>query len=181
VQLDVQDPQFEVFLQRLLELGQQGLDSADPLDYARRWQRDPFPGFAPRRVLMQEGIGDQLVSNDSTEALAAAGGLVAQRAMSNPAGVSGLWRFDPPGGHGIFSRSDVREQAFRFLGSGGTVILAEGCRSSDECLAGVDHCVPPGVVSGVAAPCTGDADCGTGVCVVGGCYDSLGSCVANPQ
>jgi dienelactone hydrolase len=124
-QLDLQSPDFEVFLARMLALGQQALDPADPLDFARRWRREPFPGFAPRRVLMQEGIGDLLVSNESTEALAAAGGLEAQRAGEDPAGASGLWRFDPPGGHGIFSRADVRAQAFEFLASGGTRIVAE--------------------------------------------------------
>ena len=122
--LDVNSPEFEVFRQRLLEIGQQALDPADPLDYARRWYREPFSGYLPRRVLMQEGIGDQLVANDSTEALAAAGGLSANQPMSDPAGVSGLWRFDPPGGHGIFGRADVRAQAIHFLASHGTEIIA---------------------------------------------------------
>ena len=121
-QLSAISPDFETFLQRMLELGQQALDPADPLDYARRWRLDPFPGFMPRRVLMQEGIGDLLVSNASTEALAAAGGLAGDVPMSDSAGVSGLWRFDPPGGHDIFSRSDVRGQAFQFLASNGTEI-----------------------------------------------------------
>jgi dienelactone hydrolase len=122
--LDVASPEFETFLQRMLALGQQALDPADPLDYARRWHLDPFAGFAPRRVLMQEGIGDLLVSNDSTEALAAAGGLIGDVAMSDPAGVSGLWRFEPPGGHNIFARPDVREQAIHYLASNGTEIVA---------------------------------------------------------
>ena len=122
-ELDVNSAEFETFRQRLLELGQQALDPADPLDYARRWSIEPFEGFTPRRVLIQEGIGDQLVDNASTEALAAAGGLVANQPMSDPDGVSGLWRFDPPGGHGIFgSRADVRHQALRFLASQGTEI-----------------------------------------------------------
>jgi hypothetical protein len=99
------------------------MDSVDGLNYARRWFLDPFPGSAPHRVLLQEGIGDQLVDNESTEALAAAGGLVANTPVSDPAGVSGLWRFDPPGGHGILARPDVREQALRFLASGGTEII----------------------------------------------------------
>jgi dienelactone hydrolase len=122
-ELAVNSPEFETFRQRLLELGQQALDPADPLDYARRWSTEPFAGFTPRRVLIQEGIGDQLVDNASTEALAAAGGLAANQAMSDPGGVSGLWRFDPPGGHGIFGREDVRRQALRFLSSGGTEII----------------------------------------------------------
>ena len=56
--------------------GQQALDPGDPLNFARRWRTAPYPGFAARRVLMQEGIGDNLVANDSTEALAIAGGPV---------------------------------------------------------------------------------------------------------
>ena len=121
--LDAQSPEFEIFLQRMLALGQQALDPADPLDFARRWRIAPYPGFAPRRVLMQEGIGDTLVSNASTEALAIAGGLEANRAMEDADGVAGLWRFDPPGGHGIFGRSDVRGQALEFLRSRGTRII----------------------------------------------------------
>jgi dienelactone hydrolase len=121
--LDVQSPEFEVFLQRSLELGQQALDPADGLNYARYWNLEPLPGFVPRRVLMQEGIGDLLVSNESTEALAAAGGLVADTPQSSAAGVSGLWRFDPPGGHGILARADVRAQAVIFLATRGTVIV----------------------------------------------------------
>jgi dienelactone hydrolase len=121
--LDVDSPEFEVFLQRMLELGQQGLDPADGLNYARRWRLDPLPDYAPRRVLIQEGIGDLLVNNQSTEDLAAAGGLQAQTPMSDPRGVSGLWRFDPPGGHGILSRPDVRLQAVSFLASDGTEII----------------------------------------------------------
>jgi hypothetical protein len=44
--------------------------------------------------------------------------------MTDPAGVSGLWRFQPPGGHDIFSRADVRGQAIHYLGSNGTEISA---------------------------------------------------------
>ena len=121
-ELAVGDPDFERFIQRMLTLGQQALDPADPLNFALHW-REPLAG-EPRRVLIQEGIGDLLVSNDSTEALAAAGGLPAQTPQSDDAGVSGLWRFDPPGGHGIFSRADVRDQAVEFLASHGTRIVA---------------------------------------------------------
>src|SRR5262249_1101867 len=123
-QLDVETPEFETFRQRILELGQQALDPADPLNFARRRPLDPFPGDTPPRVLMQEGIGDRLVSNAATEALAAAGGLSGNQPMSDPNGVSGLWRFDPPGGHNIFGREDVRRQALRFLASEGTEIVA---------------------------------------------------------
>ena len=121
--LDIDSPEFEVFLQRMFEVGQQALDSADPLNFARHWHIDPFPGAEPRRILLQEGIGDLLVANESTEALAVAGGLEGDMVMQNPQGVSGLWRFAPPGGHGIISRADVQRQALRFLGSHGTEII----------------------------------------------------------
>lgn len=121
--LDADDPVFETYLQRTLESGQHALDTADGLNFASHWFLDPFPGHSPHRILVQEGIGDLLVDNESTEALALAGGLVANTPMSDAAGVSGLWRFDPPGGHGILARPDVLEQAIRFLISDGTEII----------------------------------------------------------
>ena len=122
--LQTTNPDFEIFIQRMLTLGQQALDAADPLNFASRWRADPLARLAARRVLIQEGIGDLLVSNESTEALAEAGGLIAQVPQRDVDGVSGLWRFDPPGGHGIFGRDDVRGQAVEFLASGGTEIVA---------------------------------------------------------
>ncbi len=126
VGLTIDDPDFEIYLQRTLETGQHAMDPVDGLNFARRWFREPFDGVAPHRVLLQEGIGDELVDNASTEALAVAGGLVADTPMSDPGGVSGLWRFDPPGGHGILARDDVQAQAFRFLESEGTEIIDPG-------------------------------------------------------
>jgi hypothetical protein len=121
--LDPDSAGFATYLQRLLETGQHAMDTVDGLNFAQRWFLDPFPGAAPHRILLQEGIGDTLVTNESTEALATAGGLVADTPMSDADGVSGLWRFDPPGGHGIFAREDVRSQAIRFLTSDGTEII----------------------------------------------------------
>ncbi len=123
VGLTVDDPDFETYLQRTLESGQHAMDPVDGLNFARRWFLDPFDGSPTHRVLLQEGIGDELVENESTEALATAGGLIADTPMSDPGGVSGLWRFDPPGGHGILSRDDVQAQAFHFLESDGTEII----------------------------------------------------------
>jgi len=122
-ELDPASPTFAIYLQRILESGQHAMDSVDGLNFARRWFLDPFAGSPRHRVLLQEGIGDMLVDNESTEALATAGGLLANVAMSDPDGVSGLWRFDPPGGHGILARPDVREQALQFLLSDGTQIV----------------------------------------------------------
>jgi dienelactone hydrolase len=124
--LAVGDPRFEAFVRRNLEIAQHVLDPVDPLNYAPHWFADPFPGQTPHRILLQEGIGDLLVDNSRTEELAAAGALVANQAMADPGGVSGLWRFEPPGGHSIFTREDVRAQAIRFLLSGGTEIVDPG-------------------------------------------------------
>jgi hypothetical protein len=71
--------------------------------------------------MMQEGIGDTLVSNESTEELAAAGGLPVQVAVTEESGAAALWSF--PGGHGILGRGEVRAQLVTFLGSDGTRII----------------------------------------------------------
>lgn len=123
VGLSRDDPLFSAYIRRVLESGQHAVDPVDGLNYARRWFLDPFLRSRRSNVLLQEGIGDLLVSNESTEALAAAGGLVADTPMRDAAGVSGLWRFDHPGGHGIFARADVRDQAIHFLATDGTEII----------------------------------------------------------
>jgi hypothetical protein len=74
-------------------------------------------------VLVQEGIGDALVWNVLTEELAMVAGLASNVPQSDPGGVAGHWVFDPPGGHGIFNRTDVQEQAAVFLASGGTNLI----------------------------------------------------------
>lgn len=121
-------PEFGVVLDRLLEIGQLGMDDADGLNYARFWHREP-PGGVRKRVLLQEGIGDDWVLNEHTEELARAAGIAAQAAVSDAAGVCGLWRFDPPDpprGHSISGRPEVRAQAAQFLASGGTEIIDPG-------------------------------------------------------
>src|SRR5262249_9804080 len=63
--LDIDSPEFDVFVDRLLELGQQTLDPADPLNFARFWKIAPFSGAPARRILLQEGIGDEWVTNEN--------------------------------------------------------------------------------------------------------------------
>jgi len=114
---------FEAYLARFVALGQHAADAADALNFARRWTQQPFPGYAPRRILMQEGVGDALVFNALTEELAAVAGLARNQPRMDAGGVSGLWIFQPPGGHGIFDqRAEVRTQAASFLASGGVLI-----------------------------------------------------------
>jgi hypothetical protein len=43
--------------------------------------------------------------------------------QSDANGVAGHWVFDPPGGHGIFDRTDVQEQAAVFLASEGRNLI----------------------------------------------------------
>jgi len=123
VGLPIDSPEFEAYLAQSVALGQHAADPADSLNFARRWRQRPFPGAAPRRVLVQEGVGDELVWNVLTEELAMVAGLPTNVAASDPAGVSGHWIFQPPGGHGIFDRADVQDQAATFLASGGTELI----------------------------------------------------------
>ena len=108
------------------------LDAALP---SFQWQLDPGDGInyvaalrfgpgGPRPLLVQEGIGDVIVANPLTEALGRGAGLAVDRADAASTGVAGLWRFPPPGGHGIFAQPAVRAQAIAFLVSGGTILPA---------------------------------------------------------
>jgi dienelactone hydrolase len=125
---------FAIMLDAALPDFQCQLDPGDPVTYARALRIAP-PSDAPGRVLVQEGIGDVIVANPLTEALARAIGLAEQRADSSPQGTGGLWRFPPapppaegeqpqPDGHSIFSLPEVRSQAVTFLASGGTELIA---------------------------------------------------------
>jgi dienelactone hydrolase len=106
------------------------LDAALP---SFQWQLDPGDGInyvaalrfgpgGPRPLLVQEGSGDVIVANPLTEALGRGAGLAVNRPDQSAAGVAGLWRFPPPGGHGIFGQPEVRAQAITFLSSGGTIL-----------------------------------------------------------
>jgi hypothetical protein len=126
VGLTVGTPAFEAYLDRQIALATHGANEADSLNFARRWTRLPL-GEVPARVLIQEGVDDELVWNVLTEELAKVAGFPTSVARSDPDGVSGHWIFDMPGGHGIFNgRADVREQAARFLASNGTDLAAPG-------------------------------------------------------
>jgi hypothetical protein len=123
VGLDADSPEFEAYLAQSIALGQHAADPSDSLNFARRWWLEPFPGTARHPVLVQEGIGDALVWNVLTEELAMVAGLPTNVPQTDADGVAGHWIFDPPGGHGIFDRPDVQEQAAVFLESGGTNLI----------------------------------------------------------
>lgn len=125
---------FAIMLDAALPSFQCQLDPGDPITYARGWRIAP-PATGPRAVLVQEGIGDVIVANPLTEALARGIGLAEQRPDSNEHGTAGIWRVpeaeppaeneDPkPDGHAIFQLPEVRSQAVTFLASGGTELIA---------------------------------------------------------
>ncbi|MBI3184226.1 MAG: hypothetical protein HYZ28_19000 [Myxococcales bacterium] len=93
---------------------------------------------ADRALLVQEGVGDRLVPNFTTEDLARAMGVpLAEASVSGSTPVRALFRADPAkylppsqaasfDGHNIFWEAGaVREQALRFLESKGTVLVVE--------------------------------------------------------
>jgi len=123
VGLAADSPEFEAYLAQSIALGQLAADAADSLNFARRWWQLPFPGTAPRPVLIQEGVDDPLVWNVLTEELAMVAGFATNVPQHDAAGVTGHWIFQPPGGHGIFDRPDVQEQAAVFLASEGTQLI----------------------------------------------------------
>jgi alpha-beta hydrolase superfamily lysophospholipase len=114
---------FVALLDAALPSFQAMLDPGDGSAYAHLLRLAP-PGGRPKAVLVQEGIGDLVVANPLTEALARAIALPVNRPDRAALGVAGLWRFPPPAGHGILALAEVRAQAVSFLASGGTEIAA---------------------------------------------------------
>jgi hypothetical protein len=135
VGLEPTNPYFAPFLHRFQQVAQWALDPADPINYA------PYvviPGMQLRgvpakRILMHEGIVDDVVPNRTTDDLALAMGLPNlndSRGCLDARGCSGIWRFvmtdygrGELDGHTV--TADVPEatrQAFAFLLSDGTWI-----------------------------------------------------------
>jgi hypothetical protein len=112
------NPDFTALLDAAALDFQTQLDPGDGATYAHLLRLDPR-GAGPKPVLVQEGIGDMVVANPLTEALARAIALPANRADDAAGGVAGLWRFPPPAGHGILALPNVRAQAVRFLATDG--------------------------------------------------------------
>ena len=117
------EPQFDDSLLVLSAEGQAVLEPADPFNYGYL--------YAGKRVLAQEGIGDQTLPNANTDELFAAMGLsevVAPR--SSASGVSGYAKILPAdygvidpsfNPHGVFFRiPQVAHQAVSYLASHGT-------------------------------------------------------------
>jgi len=117
------NPDFTLLLEAATLDWQTQLDPGDGSAYARALRLEPSTA-APRAVLVQEGIGDMIIANPLTEALARAIALPADRADESPDGVAGLWRFPPPTGHGILDLPEVRGQAITFLATGGRTLAS---------------------------------------------------------
>src|SRR5262245_13735770 len=113
------NPDFTALLDAAALDFQTQLDPGDGSAYAHLMRLAPA-STGPKPALVQEGIGDGIVANPLTEALARAIALPANRPDEAAGGVAGLWRFPPPQGHGILALPNVRAQALGFLASGGT-------------------------------------------------------------
>ncbi|HWP65995.1 MAG TPA: alpha/beta hydrolase [Candidatus Limnocylindria bacterium] len=123
VGLDAGTPEFEAYLAQTIALGQHAADPSDSLNFAQRWWLAPFVGTPRTPVLVQQGVDDPLVWNVLTEELAMVAGLPTNVPQRDADGVAGHWIFDDPGGHDIFAREDVQEQAAVFLASDGRDLL----------------------------------------------------------
>lgn len=119
----------------LLTMAQLGLDTGDPMATAPHLLRDRFEGAGPApAILMQESIGDGVMPNDTTEALARTIGVPwVQPGIERPAGLdvvdaptcgapaSGLTQFRtsdiPFQAHLALDDGFVQEQVLRWFGS----------------------------------------------------------------
>ncbi|MBI4517544.1 MAG: hypothetical protein HY699_17205 [Deltaproteobacteria bacterium] len=133
--IPLDDPYFGVFLYRFTQVSQWLLDPADPINTAPYLLGpDTLPGVPPKRILMHEGVVDNVVPNRTTDDLALAMRLPdvkASHGCNSAAGCSGIWRYvmtdygqDEFSGHsvtGIIAQAGA--QAAGFLGSDGTEIL----------------------------------------------------------
>jgi predicted esterase len=130
------DPLFPILFHGFQQVSQLVIDPADPINTAP-FVIDPekrLPRVPPKRILMHEGIVDDVVPNETTEALAAAMGLPDVKATLgclDSAGCSGIWRFvmteygeEEDSGHGVTGiLEEAMQQLARFLLSDGTEII----------------------------------------------------------
>lgn len=132
--ISVSDPIFPIVQRLFLQLAQWTLDPGDPISTA------PFllgpetvPGVPPKTLLMQIGVTDSIVPNNTSEDLARAMGIPDVKATGGCAdanGCNGLWRYvmtdygQPSDcGHLIsFAVEESHRQALNYLFTDGTVI-----------------------------------------------------------
>jgi hypothetical protein len=135
VGIPVDDVLFPVFLHRFVHLSQWFIDAGDPINLAPYiGPAGRLPRVPPKRILMHEGVIDNVVPNSTTDDLARAMGLADAKASGgceSVDGCSGVWRFvmteygeEELSGHGVtFTVPQASEQAARFLTSGGQEII----------------------------------------------------------
>jgi dienelactone hydrolase len=94
--LSASDPAFEEALPLFAWLAQTLFDPGDPINFGAIVIKEPPAHAKPQRhVLMQLGIGDGLVPNAASEALAVAIGIpTVDRPTNDAAGVDGAWWID---------------------------------------------------------------------------------------
>lgn len=136
VQIPQTDPKFPAFLHRFFHLSQWVIDAGDPINTAPVIL-DPqrqLPGVPLKRILMHEGVIDDVVPNATTDALALAMGIGDAKASLGcllEGGCSGIWRFvmteygqPERSGHGVTGIvAEAGAQATQFLLSDGTNIV----------------------------------------------------------
>lgn len=134
-QIQQSDPKFPAFLHRFFHLSQWVIDAGDPINTAPVIL-DParaLPGVPLKRILMHEGVIDDVVPNATTDALALAMGTPDAKATLGclaDGGCSGIWRFvmteygqAQRSGHGVTGIvPEAAAQATEFLLSDGTNI-----------------------------------------------------------
>lgn len=130
------DPNFEAFLHRFTHLSQWVLDAGDPINTAPVIL-DPertLPGVPVKRILMQEGVVDTVVPNETTEDLIRAMGLPDVKetlGCESEEGCSGVWRFEmtdyglpADSGHGVTGIvPEAAAQVAEYLVSDGTRVI----------------------------------------------------------
>lgn len=133
--LSSNSPYFPPFLHRFQQVAQWALDPADPINYAPYvvTPSRQLRGVPPKRILMHEGVVDDVVPNRTTDDLALAmqlPDLNGTRGCLSASGCSGIWRFvmtdygrGELDGHGVTATvPEATRQAFAFLLSDGTWI-----------------------------------------------------------
>ncbi len=116
----------------LIPLAQMLVDDVDPANFGPHVIEDPFPGYAPKDVLIQESIDDGIMPNAATELLAASLGvpqvdpgidpILSLAKTAAPAEGSGLYQFKVSDNgfvnHGfLLSRPGALDQVAEFIDS----------------------------------------------------------------
>ncbi|MFN7953456.1 MAG: hypothetical protein U0610_17150 [bacterium] len=116
----------------LIPLAQMLVDDVDPANFGPHVTRDPFPGYAPKDVLIQESMDDGIMPNAATELLAASLDLpqvepdldpiFSLAKIAAPAEGSGLYQFRVSDSgfinHGfLLSRPGALDQVAEFIDS----------------------------------------------------------------